>query len=100
MADNEFRISEVPDGLVVSGGRLNKTVVTKAAGFVASRDAIGDGKIHRRSTDANIRRSLNSPTGCTNVVAGQMATTWKIGCVPSRCSPAITRNCKHRTCNR
>jgi hypothetical protein len=37
MADNEFHISEVTDGLVVSSGREDKTVVTKAAGFVASQ---------------------------------------------------------------
>jgi hypothetical protein len=37
MADNEFRISEVPDGLVVTSGRLDKTVVTKAADFVTSQ---------------------------------------------------------------
>ena len=39
MADNEFRINEVSDGLVVTGVRLDKTVVTKAAGFVASQAA-------------------------------------------------------------
>ena len=41
MADNEFRIGEVPDGLVVSSGRAEKTVVTKAAGFLASQAAGG-----------------------------------------------------------
>src|SRR5229473_6159326 len=58
MADNEFRISEVSDGLVVTGVRLDKTVVTKAAGFVASQAAGegGDGKIYWRSTDAYTRR--------------------------------------------
>ena len=39
MADNEFCISEVSDGLVVTGWRLNKTVVTKAPGFVTSQAA-------------------------------------------------------------
>src|SRR5258708_3878874 len=45
MADSEFRISEVPDGLVVASGRVDKTVVTKAAGFVASQAAgVGMGR--------------------------------------------------------
>jgi len=39
MADNEFRISEVSDGLVVSSGRVDNTVVKKAAGFVAAQAA-------------------------------------------------------------
>lgn len=39
MADNEFRISDVPDGLVVTGGKLDKIVMTKAADFVASHAA-------------------------------------------------------------
>ncbi len=46
MADNEFRINEVSDGLVVTGVRLDKTVVTKAAGFVASQ-AAGEGGMGR-----------------------------------------------------
>ena len=37
MAD--IHISEVPDGLVVTGGRLNETVVTKTEGFVTSQAA-------------------------------------------------------------
>jgi hypothetical protein len=57
MADNELRISEVPDGLVITGGRLDKgrldkEVAKKAADFVASyAGCVGDGNIHRRSTD-------------------------------------------------
>jgi hypothetical protein len=44
MADKELRISEVPDGLVITGGRLDerrldKEVVKKAADFVASHAA-------------------------------------------------------------
>jgi hypothetical protein len=39
MADNELRINEVPSGLVVAGGRLDKRVVTKAADFVTSHAA-------------------------------------------------------------
>ncbi len=46
MANNEVRVSEVPDGLVVSSGSIDKTVVTKAAGFVASQ-AAGDGGMGR-----------------------------------------------------
>src|SRR5439155_22500549 len=34
MADNELRIEEIPQGLVVSGVTLDKGVVTKAAAFV------------------------------------------------------------------
>jgi hypothetical protein len=36
MADNELRISEVPTGLVVAGGGLDKRVMTKASNFVTS----------------------------------------------------------------
>ena len=39
MADNELRISEVPNGLVITGGRLDKEVVTKAGDFVTSQAA-------------------------------------------------------------
>ena len=39
MADNELRISEVPLGLVVTGGGLDKRVMTKAADFVISQAA-------------------------------------------------------------
>ena len=39
MSDNELRISEVPRGLVVTGGRLDKRVVTRAADFVTSHAA-------------------------------------------------------------
>jgi hypothetical protein len=41
MADNEVRITEAPPGLVVTGGRLDKRVMTKAADFVTSH-AAGD----------------------------------------------------------
>jgi hypothetical protein len=37
MADNELRITEVPDGLVITGGRLDKTIMTKASDFVTSQ---------------------------------------------------------------
>jgi hypothetical protein len=39
MADNEPRISEVPSGLVVAVGRLDKRVVTEASDFVTSHAA-------------------------------------------------------------
>ena len=39
MADNELRISDVSRGLVVTGVRLDKRVVTKAADFVTSHAA-------------------------------------------------------------
>jgi hypothetical protein len=39
MADNEPRISEVPTGLVVAVGRLDKRVVTEASAFVTSHAA-------------------------------------------------------------
>ena len=39
MADNELRISEVPTGLVVAGGGLDKRVMIKASNFVASHAA-------------------------------------------------------------
>ena len=39
MTDNELRISDVPHGLVVTGGGLDKRVVTKAADFVTSHAA-------------------------------------------------------------
>jgi hypothetical protein len=37
MADNELHAREVPDGLVVTGGSMDKKVVTKAADFVTSQ---------------------------------------------------------------
>ena len=39
MTDNEIRISEVPHGLVVAVGKIDKKVVTKANGFVTSHAA-------------------------------------------------------------
>jgi hypothetical protein len=42
MADNEIRVSEVSDGLIVDGWSVSRTVVTEAAGFVASQ-AAGEG---------------------------------------------------------
>ena len=39
MADNDLRISEVPTGLVVAGGRLDKRVMTEASDFVTSQAA-------------------------------------------------------------
>ncbi len=39
MADDEPRISEVPTGLVVGGGRVDKRVMTKASDFVTSHAA-------------------------------------------------------------
>ena len=39
MADNEPRISEVPTGLVVEVGRIEKGVVTEASHFVTSHAA-------------------------------------------------------------
>jgi hypothetical protein len=39
MEDNEPRISEVPTGLVVAVGRLDKRVVTEASAFVTSHAA-------------------------------------------------------------
>ncbi len=41
MTDNELRVSEVPAGLVVTGGKLDKKVLTKAADFVIS-NAVGE----------------------------------------------------------
>jgi len=37
MADNEIRVSELSDGLIVDGRSVSRTVVTEAAGFVASQ---------------------------------------------------------------
>ena len=42
MADNEIRISEVSDGLIVDGRSVSGAVVTEAAGFVTSQ-AAGEG---------------------------------------------------------
>ena len=70
MVDNEFCISEVSDGLVVTGWRLNKTVVTKAAGFVTSQ-AAGEG--------------MGRYTGGS-----------KIGWLPNSNSSTTTHNWKHQ----
>jgi hypothetical protein len=37
MTDYKLRITEVPDGLVVVGGRLDKTIMTKASDFITSQ---------------------------------------------------------------
>ena len=37
MADSELHAREVPDGLVVTGGSIDKKAVTKATGFVTSQ---------------------------------------------------------------
>jgi len=42
MADNEIRVSEISDGLIVDGRSVRRTVVTEAAGFVTSQ-AAGEG---------------------------------------------------------
>jgi hypothetical protein len=42
MEDNEIRVSEVSDGLIVTGRSSIGTVVTEAAGFVTSQ-AAGEG---------------------------------------------------------
>jgi hypothetical protein len=42
MADNEIRVSEVSEGLIVTSRSLERTVVSKAAGFVTSQ-AAGEG---------------------------------------------------------
>ena len=42
MVDNEIRVNEVSDGLVVTSVSINKTVMTKAADFVTSQ-AAGEG---------------------------------------------------------
>ena len=42
MADHEIRVSEVSDGLIITGANRIRTVVTEAAGFVASQ-AAGEG---------------------------------------------------------
>src|SRR5256885_5669395 len=39
MADNELRVSEVPSGLVVSGGKVEKRVMDNASDFVTSHGA-------------------------------------------------------------
>jgi hypothetical protein len=39
MADNEPRISEVPNGVVVAVGKLDKGVMTEASDFVTSHAA-------------------------------------------------------------
>ena len=39
MADKELCVREIPNGLVVAVGRIDKKVVTEAAGFVISHAA-------------------------------------------------------------
>ena len=41
MKDNELRVCEVPAGLVVTGSKLDKKILTKAADFVIS-NAVGE----------------------------------------------------------
>ena len=37
MADNELRVSDVPNGLVITSGRSDKTVMAQASNFVTSQ---------------------------------------------------------------
>ena len=95
MEDNEPRISEVPSGLVIAVGRLDKRVTTEASDFVTSHAAgewgMGPHTGGRRPLPTT--RLPNSRSVCTSHVAGKMATTSKIGCVPRRNS-GVTRNCE------
>ncbi len=96
MADNELRISEVPTGLVVAGGRLDKGVMTKASNFVTLRMPQVSGGWEHTPVDGPLptTRLPNSRSICTSHVAGKMATTSKIGCVPRKNSYGVTRNCE------
>ena len=102
MSDNELRICDLPHGFVVAGEKLdnlNKRVVTDASHFVISHAAgewgMGTYTGGRRApTDDEIAQLA---TVCTHYVAGRMATTWKIACVPSRNSSTTTRS---RKCQR
>jgi len=42
MADNEIRVTEVSEGLIVTSRSLDRTIVTEAAGFV-TLEAAGEG---------------------------------------------------------
>jgi hypothetical protein len=95
MADNEPRISEVPTGLVVEVGRIEKGVVTEASHFVTSHAAgewgMGPNTGGRRApTHDEIARLAFH---LYESRAGKMATTSEIGCVPRRNS-GVTCNCE------
>src|SRR6266849_1391200 len=59
---------------------------------------VSGGWEHTRAVDRLLHttRLPNSPTVCTNRVAGRMATISKIGWLPNSSSCAATRNCKHQ----
>ncbi len=96
MADNEPRISEVPTGLVVAVGGLDKSVLTEASAFVTSHAAgeFGMGPYTGGRRPLPTMRLPDSPSTCMSHVGGKMATTWRIGCVPRRNSHGVTRNCE------
>ena len=95
MADNEPRIREVPTGLVLDVGSLDKRVVTGASDYVTSSAAGEWGWDQTPAVDEPLptTRLPNSRSNCTSRAAGKMATTSKIGCVPRSCS-GVTRNCE------
>jgi hypothetical protein len=104
MADNEPRITEVPTGLVVGVGRVDKRVVREASAFVTSHAAgeFGMGPYTGGRRAPTTTRLPNSRSICTSHVAGKMATTSKTGCVPRRnsgvtCNREVPRNIRPRT---
>ena len=95
LADNEPRISEVPTGLVVAVGRLDKRVVAEASAFVTSH-AAGESGMGPYTGGRRARTPMRLPNSrsiCTSHAGGEMATTSKIGCEPRRNS-GVTRNCE------
>src|SRR6266403_4005553 len=94
MEVDEICISEVPNGLAVSIGRIDKKVETKTGDFVTSQAAGEWGMGHTLAADSLLRetRFPNSPTVCTSRVAGRTVKTRRIGCVLNSNSSTTTRN--------
>jgi hypothetical protein len=96
MEANETCINDVPKGLAVSIGRIDKKVETKTGDFVASQAAGEWGWEHTPAADSLLRETKfpNSPTVCTSRGAGRTVTR-RIGCVQNSNSSTTTRNCQH-----
>ena len=93
MEVNEICINDVPNGLVVSIGRIDKEVETKAGDFVASQAAGEWGMgVHTGGRFAPTRDEISKLAYSLyeSRVRQDDITTRRIGCAQNR------RNCHHR----
>jgi hypothetical protein len=100
MEVDEICINDVPNGLAVSIGRIDKKVETKTGDFVTSQAAGEWGMgAHTGGRFASTRDEI-SKLACSLYESrgGRTVTTRRIGCVQNSNSSTTTRNCQHRRC--